>query len=568
MNLCTFSKSRSALRLAECPLRLDPDEGKWCGCRRLVKIITGRGRQATECCYPLKAGGQRIVSPPDYCDSVRKVAAFNRGWKSTSGTHQEESEKPKDQIMTTEPSPSNSPPSGRFQKAVRKKRKLRMAFDGPSGSGKSVTALRCAHALGKRIAVIDTEAGSANIYIGESFDDVSFDFDMIELTSFAPTEYTSAIEEAGRLGYDAIIVDSLSHAWEGKEGALEMVDRKGGNRFTAWKDVTPMHRRMIDAILTSPAHVICTMRSKVEHVLEKDEKGNTVPRKIGMAPIQRPGMEYEFDIYGSIDQSHIMTVTKSRCRAIDGLTIAKPGAPFMQAVIAWLEQGTVAAPVHVSHKIDDDQLEQIAALAAKMGWHTDRLKRDLPARYGVLELSQLSREQAAGYVKWLEAQYKAYETRKAKTTNMPRQTDAPVSTPTPAPANSSEHANGNGHDKAKSISITEPSNPPVDLNDQPLTDSQRETIKRLFDDWVELWSEELTGEGVPVTEINSKIVAQWRAWLLKYRVESAKQLTRRQATDFAQFLGHRLDCIAMQQESVGVSAKTAGDGADAASKSA
>ncbi len=111
------------------------------------------------------------------------------------------------------------------------------------------------------------------------FGDGPFRFKVKDLAHYAPTVYTSAIEVAGTSGFDVLIIDGLSQAWEGKEGALELVDRAGGNRFTAWKDVTPMHRRMVDAILNSPCHVIVTMRAKTEYVLEPDEHGKQVPRR-------------------------------------------------------------------------------------------------------------------------------------------------------------------------------------------------------------------------------------------------------------------------------------------------
>lgn len=231
----------------------------------------------------------------------------------------------------------------RFKKAVRSKSKLRLAIDGPSGAGKTVTALRFACTLGKRIAVIDSENGSAAKYQGTDFEGGRpIEFDVLELSKYSPTDYTAAIEEAGREGYDVLVIDSLSHAWAGEGGALELKDRQADSErssFTAWKTITPMHNRMVEAILKSPCHVIATMRSKTEYVLEVNERGKQVPRKVGTAPIQRPGMEYEFDIYGSMDHAHILTVTKSRCPAVADQVVAKPGAEFMRAVAAWLESG-------------------------------------------------------------------------------------------------------------------------------------------------------------------------------------------------------------------------------------
>jgi energy-coupling factor transporter ATP-binding protein EcfA2 len=239
-----------------------------------------------------------------------------------------------------------------FKKADRKKAKLRLALDGPSGSGKTFTALRFAQALAAkgqgRIAVIDTEHGSAAKYVGERPDGTPFEFDHAVLENFSPTDYTVVLQEAGQNGYDVVVIDSLSHAWEGKGGALDQVDAKttkGGNSFTAWKDVTPQHRQMVEAILRSPCHVICTMRSKTEYVLQPDSKtGKMVPTKIGLKPIQRDGMEYEFDVVCDIDTEHLLKVSKTRCPALDGMVVMKPGASLMTPLLNWLENGSTVDP--------------------------------------------------------------------------------------------------------------------------------------------------------------------------------------------------------------------------------
>src|SRR5574343_53838 len=175
-----------------------------------------------------------------------------------------------------------------FRPATRQKVRLRMAIDGPSGSGKTFTALRAATALAGdrgRIAIINTESGAVEKYLGLSPDGTPWQFDVAYLPDFSPTTYTQAILAAGREGYDVLIVDSLSHAWAGEGGALELKDKKGGNSFTAWKDITPMHNRLIEAILKSPCHVIATMRSKTEYILEEevgtDGRKKSVPKKVG-----------------------------------------------------------------------------------------------------------------------------------------------------------------------------------------------------------------------------------------------------------------------------------------------
>lgn len=227
-----------------------------------------------------------------------------------------------------------------FQIATRQQSRLRMTIDGPAGSGKSYTALRFAHALGGRIAAIDTERGSLSKYVGEAPDGIPWKFDVVNLFQFSPEKYTELIQIAGKMAYNVLIIDSLSHAWEGAGGALEIKDKVGGNDWKGWRTVTPIHNRMVDAILQSPCHVITTMRSRMEHVQETDSSGKVVVRKVGMAPIQRPGMEYEFDLVCDMDWAHILTVSKSRCSAVADMKIDHPGPNFLSPVIEWLGSGS------------------------------------------------------------------------------------------------------------------------------------------------------------------------------------------------------------------------------------
>lgn len=237
-----------------------------------------------------------------------------------------------------------------FNRASKKQSKLRMTIDGPAGSGKTYTALRFAHALrdalnpGGKIAAIDTERGSLSKYAGDAPDGTPWDFDVVEMQSFSPEKYAELIQMAGQMGYAVLVIDSLSHAWEGAGGALDIKDKVSSagknNDYTAWRAVTPMHNRMIDAILQSPCHVISTMRSRQDYVQDTNEFGKVVGiRRVGMAPIQRPGMEYEYDIVCDMDWSHFLTVTKSRCSAIADQKVEKPGPWFLKPVIDWLQAG-------------------------------------------------------------------------------------------------------------------------------------------------------------------------------------------------------------------------------------
>jgi hypothetical protein len=255
-----------------------------------------------------------------------------------------------------------------FKRAERQQSRLRLGLCGPSGSGKTYTGLRFAHTLaaGGKIAVIDTEHSSASKYQNESPDKAPWQFDVATLTSFSPERYTELILEAGRAGYSVILVDSLSHAWAGKDGALELKDRQGGNQWTAWRTITPIHNRMVDALLQSPAHVIATMRSKMEYIQEQDANGKTVIRKVGLAPVARPGMEYEFDLICDLDWAHIMQVSKSRCPAVVDMVIEKPGPAFMVPVMEWLTSGSAvryAPPVSLDELVSRYGPEAVLAAA-------------------------------------------------------------------------------------------------------------------------------------------------------------------------------------------------------------
>ena len=221
-----------------------------------------------------------------------------------------------------------------FVKATKKESKIRMAIYGPSGSGKTYTCLTIAGVLGKHVGVIDTERGRAAKYADR------FDFSVLELGSFSPREYISAIREAEEAGIDCLVIDSLSHAWNGQGGCLEMVDRISStstskNTFNAWGKVTPEHQQLLEAIMSYRGHILATMRAKTEYVVEQIN-GRSVPKKVGLAPVQREGVEYEFDILGDMDTSHILTITKSLVPELQDKQIHCPDRRVGDAILRWL----------------------------------------------------------------------------------------------------------------------------------------------------------------------------------------------------------------------------------------
>lgn len=225
---------------------------------------------------------------------------------------------------------------GLFQPATKSASKARIAITGPSGSGKTFTALAVATGLadGGKLAVIDTERGSAAKYAD------LFTFDHAVMSPpYLHGKYIKALEEAAQEGYAVALIDSLTHAWKGRGGLLEQVDdakQKRGNDFTAWAGPSKAWQDLLDAILESPIHVIATMRSKQDYILEANDRGKQVPRKVGMAPEARDGVEYEFDVVFDMDLAHTATVSKSRCAELSDAQIAAPGREVGERLLGWL----------------------------------------------------------------------------------------------------------------------------------------------------------------------------------------------------------------------------------------
>ncbi|ATN88672.1 ATP-binding protein [Mycobacterium phage Royals2015] len=224
-----------------------------------------------------------------------------------------------------------------FKPATREASYARIALSGPSGSGKTYTALALGTALADKVAVIDTERGSASKYVGLN----GWQFDTVQPDSFSPLSLVELLGLAAGGEYGCVIVDSLSHYWMGVDGMLEQADRHAvrGNTFAGWKEVRPDERRMIDALVSYPGHIIVTMRSKTEYVIEENERGKKTPRKVGMKPEQRDGIEYEFDVVGDLDHDNTLTVVKSRIHTLAKAVVPMPGEEFAHQIRDWLSDG-------------------------------------------------------------------------------------------------------------------------------------------------------------------------------------------------------------------------------------
>ena len=199
-----------------------------------------------------------------------------------------------------------------IRKAERQKAKLRIGVAGPSGSGKTYSSLLLAKGVMgslNKVVIIDTENGSADLYshLGE--------YNVIRLQApYSPERYTEAIKACIDAGMELIIVDSVTHEWDGKGGCLEINEllaktKFKGNTWSAWSETTPRHQKFIEAITTSPVHMIVTTRSKTDTVMTDDKK----VKKLGMKEIQREGFEYELTINFTLDRDgHFSSTSKDR----------------------------------------------------------------------------------------------------------------------------------------------------------------------------------------------------------------------------------------------------------------
>lgn len=215
--------------------------------------------------------------------------------------------------------------------AQRKKVKLMIALSGASGSGKTYSALQIAKGVcgdWSKVAVCDTENGSALYYAGDKTGDWShLDFSAKMEGGYHPTNWIKMIEHVEKIpAIEVLILDSITHEWEGSGGCLESAENGSKNGFVGWKNVTPWHRAFIDKMRSSRLHIIATMRSKQDYVIEQNEKGKSQPRKVGTKSVQREGTDYEFGLILDIDMNHLASASKDRT----GLFAVKP--PFKISV--------------------------------------------------------------------------------------------------------------------------------------------------------------------------------------------------------------------------------------------
>lgn len=225
-----------------------------------------------------------------------------------------------------------------LRKATRQKSKIRLGLSAVSGGGKTYSAILIAKGLAggdlSKVALIDTENGSGDLYSHLG------DYNVLPLESpYTPENYAKAIKTCEDAGMDVIIIDSITHEWDGKGGILEIHSAMTGNSFTNWALLTPRHQKFIDAILQSKCHVITTVRRKQDYELVTNDKGKLEPKKVGLKEVTREGFDYELTCNLNLDTNHMATSLKDRTGLFMDQPDFIPTEDTGKMILDWCEKG-------------------------------------------------------------------------------------------------------------------------------------------------------------------------------------------------------------------------------------
>lgn len=257
-----------------------------------------------------------------------------------------------------------------IHKAQRKGAKMRCGITGIQFTGKTMSAILMAKGLAggdlSKVVIIDSENGSADLYehLGP--------YSVLPIESnYHPNEYIKRIDYCIEQGFQVIIIDSISHEWEGQGGCLDLhrkiCETSKKNSFQAWADVTPLHIAFIDKILNAPVHFILCSRQKVEYSIDVDANGRKTVNKIGTKEITREGLAYELTCAFDLDKSHRATVTKDRTRMFDSALPFQITERTGQEMLEWCEMpGDLVheftrAKAAIANANTIDELKEIAA---------------------------------------------------------------------------------------------------------------------------------------------------------------------------------------------------------------
>jgi hypothetical protein len=237
-----------------------------------------------------------------------------------------------------------------LRKATRKKAKIRLGLSAVSGGGKTVSALLIAYGMvgdWNKIALIDTESESADLYANHRLPTGFVIGEFITCpfgAPYTPERYVEAIKKCEAEGVEVIIIDSITHEWDGKGGCLELVDQitqgsTSKNSYIAWGKVTPRHQSFIEAMLTSKCHIITTVRRKQDYEMSKDDRGKLLVEKAGLKEVTRDGWEYELTANLQLDMSHLAKASKDRTGLFMGKPEFVPSEETGRMIAEWCEMG-------------------------------------------------------------------------------------------------------------------------------------------------------------------------------------------------------------------------------------
>lgn len=248
-----------------------------------------------------------------------------------------------------------------LRKAARQKAKIRLGLSAASGAGKTYSSILIAKGLAggdlSSVAIIDSENGSADLYADLG------DYNVLTLKPpFTPEKFIAAIKECEKAGMEVIIIDSITHEWEGEGGCLDIYNQLGG-KYQDWAKITPRHQKFIDAIVQSPVHMITTVRRKQDYDMVKDGSGKVKVEKVGMKEVTRDGYEYELTINLEIDTRHFATASKDRTGLFAGKPEFKPSEDTGKMILAWCESGAEPAPQEAKpDEIGDKERDELRNL--------------------------------------------------------------------------------------------------------------------------------------------------------------------------------------------------------------
>lgn len=222
-----------------------------------------------------------------------------------------------------------------LRKSERKQAKIKLALQGSAGSGKTYSSLLLAKGLTNgdfsKVAIIDTENRSADLYAHLG------DYNVLTLTPpFTTEKYVEGIEICEKANVEVIIIDSFSHCWE---YLLDFHSKMAGNSFTNWAKIKPLEKVFLNKILQSSAHIIATMRTKQDYVLNQKD-GKFIPEKVGLKSISRDGTDYEFTLVFDLDIKHFATSSKDRTGLFMDKTEFIINASTGKKIREWCENGT------------------------------------------------------------------------------------------------------------------------------------------------------------------------------------------------------------------------------------